>query len=588
MVGMNSSEWTGVPEDVAAVRTEVEREIAGSTLLTAYAKTAAENADVIAHQWRDGDEWRTLTYREVYQQVRDATLGLMASGLAPGEFAVIWTRNRSEATIADYAVLHARAVPVFIYATVSAEQAAYIAGHCEATIAIVDREFAAAFESVRAGLPNVRKVVVIEDDWTGLLELGSAEAQRFPEKFDEAWRQVTPEDLITLVYTSGTTGLPKGVMITHHNIRYYQVAAERVLPHEEHADEDGRVRNISFLPMAHVTGRAVDNWAPLVYPVTLTYCPDPVRVIEYAIQVHPTGFLGVPRIWEKLHAGLSAALPDSSPEAVRALPEPVKRAILGKVGLDKVHVAASGAAPLDPEIIEFFRALGLSFIEGWGMTELTFAGTSTAPARYRVGRVGAAVPGTELRVAADGELLARGPLLMRGYYKDPELTAQTIDADGWLHTGDIGEIDGDGSLRIIDRKKEIIITAGGKNVSPALVEYELQRHPLIGQACAIGDRRSYLTALLVLDPDTAPAWARARGIEFGTVADLASHPEVLEEVERGVAAANSHLARPEQVRRWVLLPGEWTAQSGELTPSLKRRRRVIVDRYAKEIEALYA
>ena len=588
MVGMNSSEWTGVPEDVAAVRAEVEREIAGSTLLTAYAKTAAENADVIAHQWRDGDEWRTLTYREVYEQVRDATLGLMASGLGPGEFAMIWTRNRSEATIADYAVLHARAVPVFIYATVSAEQAAYIAGHCEATVAIVDREFAAAFESIRAGLPNLRKVVVIEDDWTGLLELGRAEGQRFPEKFEESWRQVTPEDLITVVYTSGTTGLPKGVMLTHHSIRYYQLAAERVLPHEAHADEDGLVRYISFLPMAHVTGRAVDNWATLVYPVTITYCPDPARVIEYAIQVHPTGFLGVPRIWEKLHAGLSAALPDSSPEAVRALPEPVKRAILSKVGLDKVHLAASGAAPLDPEIIEFFQALGLSFIEGWGMTELTFAGTSTAPAKYRIGRVGAAVPGTELRVAADGELLARGPLLMRGYYKDPELTAQTIDGDGWLHTGDIGEIDGDGSLKIIDRKKEIIITAGGKNVSPALVEYELQRHPLIGQACAIGDRRSYLTALLVLDPDGAQAWARARGIEFRTVADLASHPEVLADVERGVAAANSHLARPEQVRRWVLLPGEWTTQSGELTPSLKRRRRVIVDRYAKEIEALYA
>jgi long-chain acyl-CoA synthetase len=588
MVGMNSSEWTGVPEDVVAVRAEVEREIAGSTLLTAYAQTVAESPDVVAHQWRDGDEWRSLTYREVHDQVRDATLGLIARGLRSGEFVVIWTRNRPEATVADYAVLHARAVPVFVYATVAAEQAGYIAGHCEATFAIVDREFAAAFESVRAGLPQLREVVVIEDDWAGLLALGRAEAERFPEKFEESWRQVTPQDLLTLVYTSGTTGLPKGVMITHHNIRYYQAAAQRVLPPEEHADEDGRVRSISFLPMAHVTGRAVDNWAALVAPITLAYCPDPVRVIEFALQVHPTGFLGVPRIWEKLHAGLSAALPDSSPDAVRALPEPVKRAILGKVGLDKVRVAASGAAPLDPEIIAFFRALGLRFIEGWGMTELTFAGTSTSPARYRTGRVGAAVPGTELRIAADGEILARGPLVMRGYYKDPELTAQTIDPDGWLHTGDIGELDGDGSLKIIDRKKEIIITAGGKNVSPALVEYELQRHPLIGQACAIGDRRSYLTALLVLDPDAAPAWARAHGIEFATVADLAAHPDVLEEVERGVAAANSHLARPEQVRRWVLLPDEWTTQSGLLTPSLKRRRRVIIDRYAKEIEQLYA
>jgi long-chain acyl-CoA synthetase len=588
MIGMTPSEWTGVPEDVAAVRAEIEREIKGSTLLTAYAQTVAENPDVIAHEWRDGEQWRTLTYREVYDQVRDAALGLMASGLRPGEFVVIWTRNRPQATVADYAALHARAVPVFIYATVSAEQAGYIAAHCEATIAIVDREFAAAFESVRASLPQLREVIVVDDDWTGLLALGRAEAERSPEKFEETWRQVSPEDLITLVYTSGTTGLPKAVMITHDNIRYYQAAAQRVLPHEGHADEDGRVRSICFLPMAHVTGRAVDNWSALAYPVTLAYCPDPLRVIEFALHVRPTGFLGVPRIWEKLYAGLSAALPDSSPDAVRALPEPVKRAILGKVGLDKARVCASGAAPLDPEIIEFFRALGLSFIEGWGMTELTFAGTSTAPSQYRAGRVGKAVPGTELRIAADGEILARGPLVMRGYYKDPELTAQTIDPDGWLHTGDIGEIDGDGNLKIIDRKKEIIITAGGKNVSPALVEYELQRHPLIGQACAVGDRRSYLTALLVLDPDAAQAWARAHGIEYATVADLAADPDVLEEVERGVAAANSHLARPEQVRRWVLLPNEWTAQSGELTPSLKRRRRIIIDRYAKEIDQLYA
>ena len=193
----------------------------------------------------------------------------------------------------------------------------------------------------------------------------------------------------------------------------------------------------------------------------------------------------------------------------------------------------------------------------------------------------------EVRIADDGEVLVRGPLVMGGYYKDPELTMATIDADGWLHTGDIGELDADGFLKIIDRKKELIITSGGKNISPALVEYELQRHPLIGQACAIGDRRNYVTALLVLDPETTPAWARAQGIAFDSLADLAAHPEVLAEVERGVAEANSHLARPEQVRRFTLLPAEWTAQSGELTPSMKRRRRVIIDRYAKEIEELY-
>jgi long-chain acyl-CoA synthetase len=222
------------------------------------------------------------------------------------------------------------------------------------------------------------------------------------------------------------------------------------------------------------------------------------------------------------------------------------------------------------------------------MSELSNAATLAAPDKARGGAVGTAFPGVEVRIADDGEVLVRGPLVMGGYYKDPELTMATIDADGWLYTGDIGELDADGFLKIIDRKKELIITSGGKNVSPALVEYELQRHPLIGQACAIGDRRNYVTALLVLDPETTPAWARERGISFGSLADLAAHPEVLAEVERGVAAANAHLARPERVRRFTLLPAEWTARSGELTPSMKRRRRVIIDRYAKEIEELYS
>src|SRR6202012_6044265 len=226
--------------------------------------------------------------------------------------------------------------------------------------------------------------------------------------------------------------------------------------------------------------------------------------------------------------------------------------------------------------------------EGWGMTELTCAATYAGSGESRAGAVGKAFPGMEVRIADDGEVLVRGPLVMRGYYKDPEGTAEALDADGWMHTGDVGELDADGFLKIVDRKKELIITSGGKNISPALVEYELQRHPLIGQACAVGDRRNYLTALLVLDPDTTPAWARAQGIDFGSLGDLPVPPEVVAEVERGVATANSHLARPEQVRRFTLLPAEWTAQSGELTPSLKRRRAFIVDRYAKEIEELYA
>jgi long-chain acyl-CoA synthetase len=608
MIAMTSSNWSGVPEDVAAVRSELEHEIAGSTLLTAYAATVARAPDVVAHKWLADGEWRSLTYRQVYEQVRDATLGLAAAGLRPGEFAAIWSRNRSEATIADYAVMHARGVPVFIYPTIAPEQAADLIAHCEATVVIVEREFLPVLDSIRAGLPPLRALVILGDDpagsmnqagealagatqvlsWPALLDLGRAAADRDPAAFERSWRQVTPDTLATLIYTSGTTGRPKGVMITHRNVRYAQEASLRVIPLAEQTGKDGSTSLVSYLPMAHVTGRSVDHWGPLTRPVTLAYCPDQLRLFEIAAAVHPTALIGIPRVWEKLHAALRGALPDVTPQAVRALPDAVRQGVRTRIGLDQCVLATTGAAPIDPEIVAFFQELGVPLTEGWGMSELSNAATLSAPSKARTGAVGTAYPGVEVRLADDGEILVRGPLVMGGYYKDPDLTMITIDADGWLATGDIGELDGDGFLKIIDRKKELIITSGGKNISPALVEYELQRHPLIGQACAIGDRRNYVTALLVLDPETTPAWARAQGISFDSLADLAAHPDVLAEVERGVEMANSHLARPERVRRFTLLPAEWTAQSGELTPSMKRRRQVIVDRYAKEIEELYA
>jgi len=572
MVRMTTTDRYLTPADILAVRAEIEAEIAGTTLLTAYAETVADAAGTEAHRWLDGGEWRSLSYRQVHEQVRDLALGLGQLGFQPGEFAVIWSRNRSEATIADYGVMHARGVPVFIYNTVSAEQAAYIAGHCEASVAIVEREFLPKLLSVRDQLPKLREIILIDGDadgtvgWPHVLRLGHAEAERSPGAFEQGWRQVAPDDLATLIYTSGTTGQPKAVMLTHRNLRYYQLATIRVIPLEATRDAEGSARLISYLPMAHVTGRTVDHWGPMANPVTLAYCPDPLRLFEIAPQVHPTALIGIPRVWEKLYAALSTALPDMSPEAIGALPEQARNAVLTRIGLDECRIATSGAAPIDPAIIEFFRALGVPLTEGWGMSELSNAATLAAPDGSRLGAVGKVFPGMELRIAADGEVLVRGPLVMRGYYKDAERSAEALDAEGWMHTGDIGELDADGFLKITDRKKELIITSGGKNISPALIEYELQRHPLIGQACAIGDKRNYVTALIVLDPEVTPAWARAHGID---------------------AAANSHLARVEQVRRFRVLPNEWTADSGELTPSLKRRRRVIVDRYTQEIDDLY-
>ena len=598
---MTTTEWQGTPAEVAAQRTSVLAEVGDSTLLSVYAETAQANGDAEAHRWQlPSGDWHSLTYREVRERVRDAALGLAATGLQAGEFAVIWSRNRSEATIADYAVMHARGVPVFLYNTLAPEQAAYITGHCEATVAIVeDGEYLAKLLSVRDQLPNLRQVVLLDGPaadgvttWNDLLAAGRAAADRAPGAFDAMWRQVGSDDLATLIYTSGTTGQPKGVMITHRNARSYQVSVDRVLPAEKRSDPEGGQRVISYLPMAHVTGRSVDHWGPMAMQAAVFFCPDQLKVFDVAMQARPTLFFGIPRVWEKLHTAIRVGLaqlgmPDATSQTVAPLPDEIKKAILAKPGLDACLLASSGSAPLDPEIIAFFRALGLPLTEGWGMTELSNAATISAPDDARVGTVGTVMPGMEARIAEDGEILIRGPIVMGGYYKDPERTAEALDADGWLHTGDIGELDEDGYLRITDRKKELIITSGGKNISPALIEYHLQRHPLIGQACAIGDRRNYVTALLVLDAEAVRAWAAEQGVAVADGADPAASPEVLAEVERAVAEANSHLARVEQVRRYTVLSREWTSASGELTPTQKKRRRVITERYADEIDALY-
>jgi long-chain acyl-CoA synthetase len=613
---------------IAAERESIEAEIAGGTLLTAFAETAEHHGGTEAYRWRRDGEWRSLSYAGLRDQVRDAALGLAAAGLRPGEFAVLWSRNRPEANIADLAVMHARGVPVFLYNTLAPEQAAYIAGHCEATVAIVeDRGFLARLEAVRAQLPRLRRVVLIDGEpgpgedwlitWDEVLALGRAETARSPGLFDDTWRQVGPADLAALIYTSGTTGPPKGVMLTHHNVRYCAGAVLRVLPPEEFADEAGR-RSISYLPMAHATGRFADQWLPMIHKTTVVFCPDPAELFAVAAQVRPTMLVGVPRVWEKLHAALRAGIaaqPDPAPrraaeeaiktgrevarwrqrgepapDALRALARqtaPVREALLAFVGLDACRLAATGAAPIDPEVIEFFQALGLPMVEAWGMTELTNAATVSHPDRARNGTVGTACPGVEVRLAGDGEVLIRGPLVMRGYYRDLARTADALDPDGWLHTGDIGTLDPAGFLTIVDRKKELIITSGGKNISPVLIESLLQRQELIGQACAIGDRRNYVTALLVLDGEAAPVWARQHDIDAVDLATLAVHPGILAEVERGVRAANEHLARVERVRRFTLLPTEWTAETGELTPTLKRRRRVITERYKEQIGRMY-
>jgi long-chain acyl-CoA synthetase len=602
----------------------MDRAIAGRTLCSAFGDTVAARPDAPALKWKDaGGAWQSLTWRQYRDRVRDMTLALRDLGLGRGDFAVIQTRNRPEHVIADLAILHAGATPVSLYNTLSPEQIEYIAGHCEAKIAIAeDGAFLARFREVRARLPKLTYLVGVEPDaaagenalaWYDLEARGAQLAAKDDGSFDASWKAVQSEDVATLIYTSGTTGPPKGVMDTHRALLWMIESYNRL-------DGDlGEANVISYLPLAHAAERTASHWFGLVHGSTTTFCPDPTKLLEMLREVRPTRFTGVPRVWEKLYAGIQAGIAAEPEEAKRSLvrgavaagvervrleqagkpvpPElaaklaaaaPVFGAMRAKIGLDRAERAAVGAAPSSREVLEFFHAIGVAIYEVWGMSEIACVGTAHPIGGNRIGKVGRPMPGTEVRIAEDGELLFRAPSVMKGYYKDPEKTAETVDADGWMHTGDIATIDDDGYVAIVDRKKELIITAGGKNISPANLEAALVRHPLVGQAIAIGDNRSYVTALVVLDPEVAPAWARARGITAATVRELASHPEVLAEIDRAVTAANEHFSRVEQIKRHTVLADEWTAMTGELTPTMKLKRRVIHAKYADAIERMYA
>jgi long-chain acyl-CoA synthetase len=608
--------------DVAAERREIDRAIADKTLCTAFADTCARRGDAVAviSRARDGSS-RSLTWRDLRAQTREVALGLAALGIAPGSFGVIMARNRAEHIIADLGVVHARGTPVSLYNTLSPEQVAYIAHHCDARVAFVeDTDFLAKFQAVRKDLPLLQHIVLIEgtsDDpqvitWDALRALGRDADAKDPHQFDGLWQGVQPDDTLTLIYTSGTTGPPKGVINTHRNMLWVIASTLSVAP----TTIDDRC--ISYLPLAHAADRFLNYYLAMIVGNTLIFCAEVTQIMPTALEVRPTIFGGVPRIWEKLHAALTSGIanePDEGkrrmvlgalelarkvvtieqrgepipPELAqqRAMIEPIFAAIRTRIGLDRVRYCATGAAPTPREVLEFFHAIGLRIAELWGMSELGVLGTRSPVEKLKLGSIGIALPGVELKIASDGELLVRGGNVMRGYYKEPAKTAETIDADGWLATGDIATVDADGYYTIVDRKKELIITAGGKNISPSNLESLLKAHPLVGQACVIGDNRAYLTALIVLDSQGAPAWAAAHGLPGRTVAELSATPEVAAEIARAVAAVNERVSRVENVRRWTVLPDEWTAESAELTPTLKLKRRVIHDRYAKTISAMY-
>ena len=611
--------------DIVRQRAEIEGVIAGRILCDELRHVAETAGDSYAYSDDAGDGWQSLTWSQARQRVLELAAGFAALGLAPGERVALMLPNRSEHVLADLAAVHAGGLGVTLYATLAPEQIAYVAGDCDARMAVLDGSAELArWRPVIEQLPGIKKIIVRDPaacpagdrymTWAEFEMLGREQFAAQPGEITARVAAIRPDDPLALLYTSGTTGNPKGVLLTHRNILYETAAADMMgvtIP---------RVRWVSYLPLAHIAERMFSIYLSIHSAGHVHFCPDIAQLVPVIGKVRPTAFFGVPRVWEKIRAGIQALIAAEQDESRRAAvlqamdigrryvescqygqatsPELEARflaadeQVLGPIrsllGLGEASSFSSAAAPLPPDVASFFAGLGMKILDVYGMTETTGAFTANTAAEFKLGTVGRPAAGMEVTIADDGEILVRGPLTSPGYLNRPDLTDALIDADGWLKTGDIGTIDADGFVSVTDRKKELIITAGGENIAPAAVENVLVAHPLIGQALAYGDRRPYVVALLTLDGEAAPAWARARGITAGSLAALASDPQVLAEVAAGVAAANERLARVQQVKRWRLLPVEWTAETEELTPTLKLKRRVVHAKYADALDSLYA
>ncbi len=584
-----------------------------ATIAEAFRITAAEREGDVAI--RTKDDAFTITWGELRDRADSLAAGLHALGLRRGDTLALMIGNRPEFHLCDIAGMMVGAAPFSIYATYTAEQIAYLVADAEARILICEQAYLDRVLEARKTLPGLEHVIVIDGEAPGgTLALADVEGSGDDFDVEASVAALESTDILTLIYTSGTTGPPKGVQLIHRNL----MAACEGLDEMIEFPKDGRV--ISWLPSAHVAERNAHHYLPIVYGLQITCCEDPRQVLSYLPEVRPSWFFAVPRIWEKLKAGLETMLA-SQPEEQRAKVEEALEASLRKVrleqagepvppelaeqvsradaeifaglrtmlGLDQVEAINVGAAPTPVEVLEFFHAIGLPLAELWGMSETCGAGTVNPPQKIRIGTVGPPAPGVEIRLDSDGEVLIRSDVVMMGYRNLPEKTAESFTEDGFLRTGDIGEFDEEGYLRIVDRKKELIISAAGKNMSPANIEATLKAaSPLIGQACCIGDRRPYNTALIVLDADFAPMWAGQQGIEDTSLEALAGDERMRAAVAEGVEAANAKLAKVEQVKRFTIVCGDWLPGGDELTPTMKLKRKPIAEKYDQAIESMYA
>ena len=598
-----------------AVSTSANTPTAPTTLCQAFQKTAAQRPDAVAI--RKHDDSIIITWREYQRRVRSIAAGLAALGLKRGDTVALMLTNRPEFHLIDTAALHVGATPFSVYNTFTGEQISHLFSNAANRVVICEPQFLDQV-NIAAANSHVEHIVCLDATPEGTISLADLEAkgaELADFDFEASWRAVEPTDVVTIIYTSGTTGPPKGVELTHANI----IAEVESTGEWVQSNQDDSV--ISYLPDAHIANRWGSQYSNLSNGIQIVTVDELKALIGTLPKIRPTFFGGVPQTWYKVKAGIEAQLAAEPSKPKRQLaqwalrvgmqrarlmsdrqPIPValkaqhalaERLVLSKVraklGLDRVRFAATGAAAIAPEALEFVLGLGLPVCELWGMSETSCCVTVNRPGMQRIGTVGTALPNAEIKIADDGELLVRGPLVMKGYRNEPEKTAEAIDADGWLHTGDIASMDADGFVKIVDRKKELMINASGKNMSPANIENEIRAAiPMAGPTIVIGDDRPYVVALLTLDPDAAAAFAAAHGIADASPKALAEDPAVLAVVKAGIEAANTKLARVEQVKQWTILPEVWEPGGDEITPTMKLKRKPIAEKYASQIDELYA
>ncbi len=584
------------------------------TLADLLVRAAERYGEKPAVRYKEGGAWVDRSFQQVLEIVKPLSLGLVALGVEKGDRVSILGNTRPEWTYFDYAALSAGATVVPIYQTNSAEECAYVLENSDAKVVVVENEEQLAkIRAVRASLPQLEHVVMMigdADDVISMEELAQKGSGVDEATFQQRIDSVTNDDICTFIYTSGTTGPPKGCIISHGN---YRSMLDMVNTTNVFEEEDV---TYLYLPLAHSFALLIqldsfDLGATLAY-----WEGDPNKIVPNLGELKPTYFPSVPRIFEKIYTaansgmekqgGLKKAIFDWSIKTGRRMRE-TKRAgkkpgwllqreyafadkqVLSKIrGLfgGNLRLAVSGAAPINPDILRFFDAAGVLVVEGWGMTETSTAATVASEEDFKFGTIGKPFPGCEVKIADDGEILVKGPNVFQGYHKNPEATAETI-VDGWLHTGDIGEIDPEGFIKITGRKKDIIITAGGKNITPANLEAEIRQHQLVSQCVVVGDRRPYLVALVTLDPEEAVAYAKEHGLPEDP-AKLATDPEIRKVVEDHVEEINKKFARVEQVKKVAILPRDLSQEDGELTPTLKVKRAVVTQKHEKEIDKLYA